>query len=119
MPVEPNFDNEHWLTRRVYHGFLVICRKVVPELDDTFRTFTWVHEETWTNQVARGGYPDYYKLQVVLERVLGVDEARRIFGKRDEVLADKEYCQDLIRRLRAELEGKPVHVGAVLVPIEP
>ena len=118
MPVEPNFENEHWLTRRVYRGFLAVCAKAAPELRDAFFTFTWVHEETWVSQLARS-VPDYYKLQVVLERVLGVDEARRIFGKRDEVLADKEYCQELVRKLKAELEGKPVHVGAAMIPIEP
>ena len=118
MSVWPNFKDENWLTRSVYAHFIGACGKAVPELRDAFDTFTWVHEETWVSQLARS-MPDYYKLQVVLERVLGVDEARRIFGKRDEVLADKAYCQDLIRRLRAELEGKPVHVGPALIPIEP
>ena len=118
MPVEPNFENENWLTRSVYAHFIGACERAAPELRDAFFTFTWVHEETWVSQLARS-VPDYYKLQVVLERVLGVDEARRIFGKREEVLADKEYCQDLIRRLREEIKDKPVHVGAAMIPIEP
>ena len=118
MNMEPNLPTEADEYCRVAYAYLIgDCRRHRRDLYRAFERFTRLYEGVWRNHVLRGVGTDYRKLFPVLEGLLGEQAVVRMFYRRDEALADEEFCAWVAETLREQVKGIPWHHGAYIYPI--
>ena len=98
-----------------YEGLVNDSKEAAYELHDALLGLTWLHEETWLNEITTFASTNYDKLREVLVRHVDPEVVRRLFVRatRAEALADRELCAEVAAKLRKAVEGKPRYCAPV------
>lgn len=95
------------ITPHEYFDFLKYAAAHNSALQSAVRGIAKRRKECWHTPGCRGRVTDMGKLRRLLEDLLGREAVIRLFKRREEALADEDFCREVLAKMEALLAETP------------
>ena len=95
------------ITPHEYFGFLKYAAERDGALHSAVHGIARRRKECWHTPGCKGRVTDMGKFRKFLEGLLGREAVIRLFKRREEALADEDFCREVVAKMDAVLEKTP------------